>query len=304
MCTSSRSTIAPSSWAPRSRPCSTTCVEGALLVTLVLFVFLLDLRAALIVAVAHPALAPDVVHLSARAGDERQPPLDGRGRLRHHRRRRGGDRRGHPGPTRAVAPDRSHRSASHPGRDRSRGAADGLRAADHHRRLPADLPAPAGRGPDLRADGEHGGRRARRVPCSSRSRWCRCWRRSPTADRSTTANRPCSRVAARAYDATLRFCLARPWRVLGRGGVLLAAAAFTLPRLGTEFLPELNEGALYVTFTLPSNVSLDRGSAARSAASPSSSPGSPRWRACCRSSAGPRTAPTRRSPTTSSSSSG
>ena len=32
-------------------------VEGALLVTLVLFVFLLDLRAALIVAVAHPALA-------------------------------------------------------------------------------------------------------------------------------------------------------------------------------------------------------------------------------------------------------
>ena len=29
-----------------------------------------------------------------------------------------------------------------------------------------------------------------------------------------------------------------------------------MPRLGSEFLPELNEGALYVTFTLPGNMSL------------------------------------------------
>jgi heavy metal efflux system protein len=70
---------------------------------------------------------------------------------------------------------------------------------------------------------------------------------------------PVLRVAARAYDATLRFCLARPWRVLVAVAFLLAAAAFTLPHLGSEFLPELNEGALYVTFTLPSNVSLDQG---------------------------------------------
>ena len=31
------------------------------------------------------------------------------------------------------------------------------------------------------------------------------------------------------------------------------------PRLGSEFLPELNEGSLYVTFTLPATISLDRG---------------------------------------------
>src|SRR4029077_4104508 len=32
-----------------------------------------------------------------------------------------------------------------------------------------------------------------------------------------------------------------------------------LPRLGSEFLPELNEGALYMTFTLPANSSLTEG---------------------------------------------
>jgi len=70
---------------------------------------------------------------------------------------------------------------------------------------------------------------------------------------------PLLRVASRVYDRTLRLCLARPWAVLGAAAVLLAAAVFTLPRLGSEFLPELNEGALYITFTLPSNVSLDEG---------------------------------------------
>src|SRR5438876_147482 len=37
------------------------------------------------------------------------------------------------------------------------------------------------------------------------------------------------------------------------------AALVLLPRLGSEFLPELNEGAVYVTFTLPGNVSLAAG---------------------------------------------
>src|SRR5207249_7741520 len=32
-----------------------------------------------------------------------------------------------------------------------------------------------------------------------------------------------------------------------------------LPRLGSEFLPEVNDGALYVTFTLPGNISLTAG---------------------------------------------
>src|SRR5262249_29676028 len=40
---------------------------------------------------------------------------------------------------------------------------------------------------------------------------------------------------------------------------LVAAGVGLAPRLGTEFLPELNEGALYVTFTLPPSISLTEG---------------------------------------------
>lgn len=70
---------------------------------------------------------------------------------------------------------------------------------------------------------------------------------------------PVLRLAARAYAPTLRWCLARPWPVVALASVAMAATVVTLPKLGSEFLPELNEGALYMTFTLPSNISLTRG---------------------------------------------
>ena len=57
--------------------------------SLVLFAFMLSLRASLIVALVIPLSLARVVHLPARARHERQPAVDGRGRLRHHRRRRG-----------------------------------------------------------------------------------------------------------------------------------------------------------------------------------------------------------------------
>jgi len=70
---------------------------------------------------------------------------------------------------------------------------------------------------------------------------------------------PVLRWAARAYEPTLRFALKRPVWVLGSATLALALAAWMLPRLGSEFLPELNEGGLYMTFTLPPNVSLSEG---------------------------------------------
>jgi cobalt-zinc-cadmium resistance protein CzcA len=63
----------------------------------------------------------------------------------------------------------------------------------------------------------------------------------------------------RRYEPTLRSCLKHPALLLGSVSILLAGAAAVLPRLGSEFLPELNEGALYMTFTLPANSSLTEG---------------------------------------------
>src|SRR5262249_55896979 len=65
--------------------------------------------------------------------------------------------------------------------------------------------------------------------------------------------------ARRAYDPLLAFAMRRPEAVLALALGALAAATVLLPRLGSEFLPELNEGSLYVTFTLPPTMSLTEG---------------------------------------------
>jgi len=70
---------------------------------------------------------------------------------------------------------------------------------------------------------------------------------------------PVLRWLRRAYDPTLKIALANPIPVLGLATCALAAAVVVLPKLGSEFLPELNEGSLYVTFSLPGNVSLTEG---------------------------------------------
>jgi cobalt-zinc-cadmium resistance protein CzcA len=70
---------------------------------------------------------------------------------------------------------------------------------------------------------------------------------------------PLLTVAARVYEPLLARCVANPLAVFGLAGCGLAAAFVLAQRIGTEFLPELNEGALYVTFTLPGNSSLTEG---------------------------------------------
>ena len=79
--------------------------------------------------------------------------------------------------------------------------------------------------------------------------------RKPVAHKES----PVLRVAARAYGPTLRFALRKPWLVIGLASLGLALSGWMLPRMGSEFLPDLNEGGLYMTFTLPSNVSLSEG---------------------------------------------
>jgi len=65
--------------------------------------------------------------------------------------------------------------------------------------------------------------------------------------------------AQRVFEPSLRFALGNAALIIALSVAALASAATLLPRLGSEFLPELNEGALYVTFMLPSNYSLTEG---------------------------------------------
>jgi len=70
---------------------------------------------------------------------------------------------------------------------------------------------------------------------------------------------PLLTAAQAAYEPALDWAL-RHGRLVLLGSVLaLAAAGVTMSNLGSEFLPELNEGSLYLTFTLPSNIGLTEG---------------------------------------------
>ena len=73
------------------------------------------------------------------------------------------------------------------------------------------------------------------------------------------AESPLLRWASAAYTPTLRAALRRPLVVMLVATLSLGGAVFILANRGSEFLPELNEGALYITMTLPSNVSLTEG---------------------------------------------
>jgi cobalt-zinc-cadmium resistance protein CzcA len=61
------------------------------------------------------------------------------------------------------------------------------------------------------------------------------------------------------YLSALRIALKHPLKTRGAGLVILAVAIFLIPKLGTEFLPEMNEGDIHITITMPSSVSLAEG---------------------------------------------
>ncbi len=66
----------------------------------------------------------------------------------------------------------------------------------------------------------------------------------------------------RAYEAALRFALAQRAAVIGAGLVFLAAGVFCWLRLGSEFLPHLDEGNLWIRAELPMTMTLADGTAA------------------------------------------
>ena len=59
------------------------------------------------------------------------------------------------------------------------------------------------------------------------------------------------------YQRQLRRCMRHRWLTLGTLAGVLAATVCALPFLGREFMPELEEGNLWIRGTCPLNSSLD-----------------------------------------------
>jgi cobalt-zinc-cadmium resistance protein CzcA len=60
-----------------------------------------------------------------------------------------------------------------------------------------------------------------------------------------------------AYVRWLDRCLVHPWRTTIASAVILAASLALIPGIGAEFMPKLDEGALWVRATMPYTISFD-----------------------------------------------
>jgi len=67
------------------------------------------------------------------------------------------------------------------------------------------------------------------------------------------------RALHRLYSPVLRFALARPAITVAMGAVFLAVAGFLGSRLGSEFLPQLEEGNLWIRASMPMTLALQDG---------------------------------------------
>ncbi|MGD0258710.1 MAG: CusA/CzcA family heavy metal efflux RND transporter [Verrucomicrobiota bacterium] len=59
------------------------------------------------------------------------------------------------------------------------------------------------------------------------------------------------------YAKGLDFCLAHPWGTTLASAVLVSGSLLLIPRIGAEFMPHLDEGALWVRATMPYTISFD-----------------------------------------------
>jgi cobalt-zinc-cadmium resistance protein CzcA len=72
-------------------------------------------------------------------------------------------------------------------------------------------------------------------------------------------NRPFEWVK-RVYGGELKWCLDRPKLTIGAAGLIFGAALLLVPAIGGEFMPHLDEGALWVRATMPYTISFDEAS--------------------------------------------
>ena len=62
------------------------------------------------------------------------------------------------------------------------------------------------------------------------------------------------------YTRGLDFSLAHPWTVTTASALVLAGSLLLIPRIGAEFMPHLDEGALWVRATMPYTISFEESS--------------------------------------------
>ncbi len=74
-----------------------------------------------------------------------------------------------------------------------------------------------------------------------------------------TVNRPLEWIK-RGYRGQVRWCLRHPWLVSAGTVVVFAASLLLAPQIGGEFMPHLDEGALWVRATMPYTISFDAAS--------------------------------------------
>ena len=61
----------------------------------------------------------------------------------------------------------------------------------------------------------------------------------------------------REYGSELKWCLARPKLTMLLATVIFAASLFLIPFIGGEFMPHLDEGAIWVRATMPYTISFE-----------------------------------------------
>ncbi len=241
-------------------------IEGAVLVTLVLFVFMLSLRASLIVAIVIPlSLAASFIYLSVRGMSANLLSMgavdfgiivDGAVILVEHLFHKLSPGHGEPVPTEpiplATLADRIYRAATEVARPTLFSLLIIIAAylpIFSLQRVEGRIFSPLANTVVSALVG------ALLVSFTLVPVLCLYALRKPKIQRDS----PVLVWARKAFEPSIGFAMRNPVliMVLAFGG--LFSAVTLLPRLGSEFLPELNEGALYVTFALPGNTSVSEG---------------------------------------------
>jgi cobalt-zinc-cadmium resistance protein CzcA len=62
------------------------------------------------------------------------------------------------------------------------------------------------------------------------------------------------------YELGLRWSIRHPWRVIGGSAAMLTLSLALIPTIGAEFMPKLDEGALWVRATMPYSISFEESS--------------------------------------------